>query len=361
MHISELLSPCLLIEPRTVERNIAEMVRMAGSPGRLRPHCKTHKLREIIAMELAHDITKHKCATLAEAEMLASCGVNDILLAYNLVGPNIARVVRLLEHYPDLQFACAADHPAPIAALSQAVHAANKTVDVLLDLDVGQHRTGIAPGSAALELYQLIAASPGLKPGGLHVYDGHNHQPEVAERRAAVQQIWRAVLPFRDLLRAYQLPVPRITAGGTPTFPIFAEIDDPAIELSPGTIVLHDAGYARHYPDLHFTPAARLMTRVISRPTANRLTLDLGHKAVAADPPAGQRLTFPALPDAKAVIHNEEHLVLETPEAARFQPGDILFAWPTHICPTCALHKEVYAVDGEKVIATWQLASRDRV
>ena len=138
-------------------------------------------------------------------------------------------------------------------------------------------------------------------------------------------------------------------------------MNDSTLELSPGTIVLHDAGYARHYPDLKFTPAARLMTRVISRPAANRMTLDLGHKAIAADPPAGQRMTFPALPDAIAVMHNEEHLVLETAEAERFQPGDILFAWPTHICPTCALHKEVYAVEDEQVIGTWQLASRDRV
>jgi D-serine deaminase-like pyridoxal phosphate-dependent protein len=361
MQVAELLSPCLLIEPHLVKQNIAEMVRIAGSATRLRPHCKTHKLREVIAMELAQGITKHKCATLAEAEMLAACGVTDILLAYNVVGPNIARVVRLLERYPAVKFACTADHPAPIAALAEALRAANQTAAVLLDVDVGQHRTGVMPGPAAVELYRLLATTPGIQPGGLHVYDGHNHQSNLAERRAAVELLWQSVKAFQATLLAEGLPVPRITAGGTPTFPIFAELQDAVLELSPGTIVLHDAGYARHFPDLAFTPAARLMTRVISRPAPNRITLDLGHKAVAADPPAGQRLFFPALPDAKAILHNEEHLVLETAAAEEYQPGDRLFALPTHICPTCALHKEVYAVEGEQVLGTWQLASRDRV
>ena len=104
-----------------------------------------------------------------------------------------------------------------------------------------------------------------------------------------------------------------------------------------------------------------LLTRVISRPGNGRLTLDLGHKAVAGDPPAGKRVIFPALPEAKAVIHSEEHIVLETPEAERFQPGDALLAIPVHICPTCALHKEVYAVEGDRVVGVWQVASRDRV
>src|SRR4029453_140978 len=102
----------------------------------------------------------------------------------------------------------------------------------------------------------------------------------------------------------------------------------PAIELSPGTIVFHDWGYGESFPDLAFTPAALMLTRVISRPTADRVTLDLGYKAGASDPPAGNRVLFPDLPDAKAVLQNEEHLVLETAQAHRFQPGDELWAIP---------------------------------
>jgi D-serine deaminase-like pyridoxal phosphate-dependent protein len=150
-------------------------------------------------------------------------------------------------------------------------------------------------------------------------------------------------------------------AGGTGSFPIFAELDDPVIELSPGTLLFHDWGYSQTFPDLHFTPAAAVLTRVVSRPTSDRVTFDLGYKAVASDPPAGNRLMFPELPDAKAVLQNEEHLVIETTEANRFQPGDELLAIPRHICPTCALHKEAYVVENERVVGKWTVAARDRV
>jgi D-serine deaminase-like pyridoxal phosphate-dependent protein len=361
MHYQELLSPSLLVYPKIIERNIEAMIRVAGSPERLRPHCKTHKMREVIAMQLQRGITKHKCATLAEAEMLAECGVKDILLAYNVVGPNIARVVRLLQRWPDVHFACTGDHPAPVAALGAAVASIGKTVDVLLDIDVGMHRTGITPGPQAIELYRSFTKTPGIRPGGLHAYDGHNHQHDLGERRTAAQEVWRIASSFRDELVRHDLPVPRIVMGGTPTFPCLAEINDPAVELSPGTVLLHDAGYGTNYPDLPFEPAAKVLTRVISRPGPNRLTLDVGHKAIAGDPPAGRRVFFPDLPEAKAIMHNEEHLVLETPEADRYQPGDALLAIPIHICPTCALHKEAYAIDGDQVIGTWRVASRDRV
>jgi D-serine deaminase-like pyridoxal phosphate-dependent protein len=137
-------------------------------------------------------------------------------------------------------------------------------------------------------------------------------------------------------------------------------MDTQGLELSPGTCVFHDAGYGDIFPDLEFAPAALLFTRVISRPAADRLTLDLGYKAVAADPPKGARLRFPDLPDAKEVLHNEEHLVLATPEASRFTPGDELLAIPRHVCPTTALHKEVYVVSGGKVSERWPVEARDR-
>jgi D-serine deaminase-like pyridoxal phosphate-dependent protein len=358
---SDILSPGLVIFRDLVENNLDEMVRIAGLPARLRPHCKTHKMREIVQMQLDRGITRHKCATIAEAEMLAEAGVKDIFLAYNPVGPNIRRVAQFVERYADVKFAVTADHPGPLAALGDALVSAGKSVSVLLDIDCGQHRTGIPAGPAARDLYRRIADTKGLIPGGFHLYDGHNHQTDVAERREAVLAAWNPAAALRDELVAAGLPVPRIVAGGTGSFPIFAAIDDPAIELSPGTIVFNDWGYSQMFPDLRFTPAALLLTRVVSRPTANRVTLDLGYKAVASDPPAGNRVIFLDLPAAKAVLQNEEHLVIETDQAGRFQPGDELWAMPRHICPTCALHKQVYVVAGGKVIGTWQVAARDRV
>src|ERR1043165_1292527 len=138
-----ILSPGLIVFRDLVEKNLDEMVRVAGSPIRLRPHCKTHKMKEITQMELARGIAKHKCATIAEAEMLADAGAKDIFLAYNPVGPNIGRVVKFVEKYTAVQFAVTADHPGPVAALGDALASAGQAVSVLVDIDCGQHRTGL--------------------------------------------------------------------------------------------------------------------------------------------------------------------------------------------------------------------------
>jgi D-serine deaminase-like pyridoxal phosphate-dependent protein len=314
-----------------------------------------------VRLEAEAGVSKHKCATLAEAEMLASCGATDVLLAYNVVGPNCGRMARLARAYPACRFAVTADHPAAADALSKALAAEGQAVDVLIDLDVGQHRTGVAPGPEAVALYERVARSPGLRPGGLHVYDGHNHQPGFVERQAAALRALEPVLALRDALLK-DTPVPRLVLGGTPTFPIYAKLDLPELELTPGTCVLHDHGYSAKFADLSgFTPAALVLTRVISRPTGTRVTLDLGTKAVASDPPAGGRCVLLDVPDYVPVLQNEEHFVIETPAADRFSPGDAVLAVPTHVCPTCALHQYAYVVEGGRVAEKWPIAARDRV
>jgi D-serine deaminase-like pyridoxal phosphate-dependent protein len=292
--------------------------------------------------------------------MLADAGVKDIFLAYNIVGANIARVVAFTQKYPDVQFLVTADHPTPIAQLGEALHRAGQSVGVLLDLDVGQHRTGVPAGPRAVELYQLLARTPGLTPAGLHVYDGHQHQKSRAEREAAINAEWGRVIELRDTLKNLGLPVPRMVCGGTGSFPVYATKTEAEIELSPGTCVFHDAGYTETFPDLVFPPAVLLLTRVISRPTDDRVTFDLGYKAVASDPPAGRRLTLPDLPDGEQVLQNEEHLVVKTSEAGRFQPGDEILAVPRHVCPTIALHRAVYVVSGGQAIDQWAVVARDR-
>ena len=359
---SSVYSPALLFFKDLIRRNLAVAIEIAGGPQRLRPHVKTHKTREIVYLELQAGVTKHKCATLAEAEMLASCGAPDVFLAYNLVGPNCERMARLVRTYPQTRFAVQTDYPDAARSLSEAMHKAGQTVEVLLDLDVGQHRTGIAPGDEALALYELIARLPGLRPGGLHVYDGHNHQESFEERQAAVRRLLEPVLVLRDALEKKGLPVPRLVCGGTPTFPVFARMDLPGLECAPGTCFLHDHGYGSKFTDMSgFTPAALLLTRVISRPTATRITFDLGYKAVASDPPAGKRLVLLDVPDYQAVLQNEEHLVVETPAAGRFKPGDEVFAMPTHICPTCAMHRHAHVVEGGRVTGKWEIVARDRI
>jgi D-threonine aldolase len=354
-------SPALLFYPALIRQNLRRAVEIAGGSDRLRPHVKTHKTREIVRLWLDLGVRKHKCATLAEAEMLAECGVPDVLIAYPLVGPNAGRLAGIVERFPGTQFATLADDPDAVRSLSAAVAARKQTVSFLLDVDVGQHRTGIALGPATAELYRSFATLPGLTPGGLHVYDGHNRQEDPGERTAAVDALLGPVLEFRAALEKNGLPVPRLVLGGTPTFPIHARRTEPGIECSPGTMVLHDVNYGSRFPDVNgFTFAAIVFTRVVSRPTPTRITLDLGTKAVAADSPAGQRCRVLDVPDAVAVAHNEEHLVIETPAAARFRPGDGLYAIPAHVCPTVALYPRALTVEDGRVNGKWEISARDR-
>jgi D-serine deaminase-like pyridoxal phosphate-dependent protein len=240
---------------------------------------------------------------------------------------------------------------------------AGLTVGGLMDLDVGQHRTGIPIGDGAAALYELAGKLPGLRPNGFQLYDGHNNQPDRAEREAAVRAFIAPVLDLRAAVEKRGVPVPRLVCGGTPSFPVYAHMTDiPGIECSPGTFVLHDAGYGPKYADLAgITPAAVLITRVISRPTPDRVTLDLGNKAVAADPLLANRVTLLDFPEYKVVGHNEEHLIVETPAAANYKPGDVVYALPGHICPTVALHRDLLVAEGGKVTGRWTVASRDRV
>ncbi len=162
--------------------------------------------------------------------------------------------------------------------------------------------------------------------------------------------------PLIDRLEEAGLPVPELLCGGTPSFSIYADFTDPRVKLSPGTCTLHDVGYGSKCPDLDFDVAAAVATRVVSNAVPGQLTLDVGHKAIAADPPAGKRVFFPELPDASAIIHNEEHLTVTTEQADRFAVGDLLMALPIHVCPTVALHEFAFVIEDGRVTDHWPIA-----
>jgi D-serine deaminase-like pyridoxal phosphate-dependent protein len=333
------------------------MIRYAGGTARLRPHVKTHKMAEVIRAQLEAGITKFKCATLAEAEMVAQCGGADILVAYQLLGPKVARLAALEKTFPHTNFSTIADDELAIRDLSAGMTAASVEVEVLLDIDTGMRRTGIAPGPRAAELYRLIDQLPGITAGGFHVYDGQHRERDLLARTAACEAAFAPVEAFRRELEQSGLLVPRIVAGGTPTFPIHARHEDR--ECSPGTCVFWDASYAGKFPDLDFLHAAVMLTRVVSKPAAGRLCLDLGYKAIASDNP-DPRVVLLDLPDAKTVVHNEEHLAIESPQADRFKVGDVLYGIPFHVCPTCALHREAIVVENHHAASRWPVAARDR-
>ena len=354
---ADIPSPALLILWDRVEENLRRMIALTPDPASLRPHLKTHKLPRIVSRLAALGVTKAKCATIAESEMAAAAGATDILLASQLVGPAISRFLNLSDKFPGVRFSTIADNESSIRQLNAAASTHGRNIHVFLDIDSGQHRTGIAPGPDAAALYHLIASLPGLTPAGLHAYDGHLHQSDPAERAAACHAAFAPVAALRDSLISDGLPVPVIVAGGSPTFPFHAP--RPNVESSPGTCVLWDAGYSRKLPDLDFLHAAILLCRVISKPAPNLLCLDLGHKAVASEMPH-PRVIFPALPDAVPVMHNEEHLVLESPLASNFPIGTALAGIPWHVCPTVALHDFVHIVHQGSATETLTVTARTR-
>ena len=314
-NLTDVPSPALLVYPDRAEQNIRRAIEIAGDARRLRPHLKTSKLPEVVRMHLDQGVSRFKVATIAEAEMAARAGAIDVLLAYQPVGPNVTRFVRLVQAFPAVRFSAVVDDDATMAALGTAALGAGVVLDLFLDLDGGMHRTGIAPGPRAVDLYRALSSTPGLRAAGLHMYDGHVRATDLDERRRASDDAFAHVRAMREALTAAGLAVPSVVVGGTPTFPIHARRPDD-VECSPGTTVFWDAGYATSLPDLPFVPAIVLLTRVVSRPTANRLCLDLGHKAVASENPH-PRVTLFGLEDAAAVGHSEEHLVLETDRAGR--------------------------------------------
>ncbi len=355
---SEIASPALLLFSEAIDRNIARMIEMAGGAARLRPHVKTHKLEPLVRRQIAAGITKFKAATIAEAEMCAQAGADDVLLAYPPAGPTGQRLCGLMSAYPKTHFSIIADSAPAIRGLSVSARAAGVTIDVYLDLDVGMGRTGTLPGTKAVELYRLIAESPSLRAAGLHAYDGHIHEPEISARREQCDAAFAPVIELRKQLEMSDLEVPALIAGGSPTFPFHAGYADR--ECSPGTTVLWDFSYAEKFADMPFEIAAVLLTRVVSKPAMNRLTLDLGHKAVAAENPLAIRARIAEIPDAQLVMQSEEHLVIESAMAKEFPIGQPLHALPKHVCPTVALYSEGVLVEDGMATERWTISARAR-
>ncbi len=356
---AEIDTPALVVYPDRIAQNVRQMTAIAGAPERLWPHVKTHKMSAIVRLQIQQSIRQFKCATLDEAAMVANAGADAVLLAHQPVGPKINKLVELARGFPKVRFLTVVDHPESakqIAAANAALQAERiPPIRLLLDLDIGMGRTGIAPGPAAVEIYRWIASLPGAVAAGLHAYDGHIHDRDPLERQGAVEPAIAPALALRDQLVREGLPVEYFIAGGTPTFPIHARHADR--QLSPGTCVLWDAGYAEQFPDLPFVPAAVVMSRVVSKPCAGHITLDLGHKSVAADA-ADPRVVWFDLPDARTALHNEEHWTIATSAADRLKIGDILYGIPRHICPTCALYPQAIVAEAGRATATWPIDGR---
>ncbi len=360
--LEKIASPALLFDKSAIESNLDRMIEIVdGEASRLRPHAKTHKCAEILAIQLERGITKVKCATIAEAELAAQIGSDDVLLSYPAIGPTAERLYDLAERYEKTSFSTLVDSAEGLADLK---HGSPLTLGVYLDLDVGMSRTGIAGGPAAIDLINNLRRVDCLDWRGIHAYDGHIHDSGLNQRRDAFDTALESLSSFLHSLDELGIPVPSIVSGGSPTFALHAEAAAHSQlnwECSPGTTVLWDAGYAERYPELDFTCAAFLLCRVVSHPGENQICLDLGHKAVSAENPITNRVRFPGLAAHSFVSQSEEHLVLKFCLGERPAIGTTILGVPYHVCPTVALYERACLVqEGPATSETWKIAARDR-
>jgi D-serine deaminase-like pyridoxal phosphate-dependent protein len=355
--VENLDSPALVVYPQRVKQNISMLISIIDDVARLRPHVKTYKNKNVTLLMLEAGISKFKCATIAEAEMLAMCNAPDILLAYQPVGPKLTRFIQLILSYPNTNFSCLVDNVPAATEISDAAIANKIQIPVFIDLNIGQNRTGISPQNA-LQLYVDCDILPGAIPVGLHAYDGHLHDEDFEVRTERCSTCFEPVTKLQSDLEQIGYPEPIIIAGGSPTFPIHAKRK--AIECSPGTFVYWDRGYQTILKEQPFLTAVLVICRIISLPDETKICLDLGHKSVSAENEIGKRVYFLNAPELVMISQSEEHLVADAGKDHKYKIGDVLYGLPYHVCPTVALYERIITIEKNKVIGEWKNIARDR-
>ena len=353
----QIISPALIYYRDAIVENMMRTIQLAGGADRLWYHVKTHKTRELVKMQRDMGITHFMAATIAEAEMAASAGAEHVLVACALVGPNAERFVALSKGMPETRFWALGDDAAALRRLSDAAKAGGISIPVLVDVNVGQDRTGV-PLQQVPAFFESCSGLPNLQLCGMHCYDGHNHQIDVNERQRAVDEMDCAIEAVRQEVLRRGFPCGTVIVGGTPSFPCHAKACD--YFLSPGTSFVMDARYGREAPDLGLWEAGAILTRVVSHPASNTFTLDLGSKGISCDQPIRGELVGV---QAEALFQSEEHWLWkmkEGCEADRPAIGDVLFVIPSHICPSTVLYDQILAAEGGRIVEQWEIVARKR-
>lgn len=344
-------TPSLVIDLDAMDRNLARMAAFAAGHGlRLRPHAKMHKSAELAQLQMAHGAAGVCVQKIDEALALAHAGVRDIYISNEVIDPS--KLLRLAQAVRDLptRFSIAVDSALGVQRLAQALHAAGVSasacLDVLVEIDVGQGRCGIAPGVPAIALAQAIAAQPALRFAGLQAYHGGaQHRRPAAERAAAMAEATHAVQATCEALNAAGIDVPLVTGAGTGTFVIEAASGIWG-ELQAGSYLFMDADYAANEADPRtpaFEHALFVKSQVMSRCDGHAVC-DAGHKSHAID--SGMPGVW--FPDGLAYTSGgDEHGVLH---AVANQPlpglGEVVWLVPGHCDPTVNLHDLMVGVRG---------------
>jgi D-serine deaminase-like pyridoxal phosphate-dependent protein len=361
-------TPALLIDLDAFERNLKRMADFARSAGvRLRPHAKTHKSPDIAARQIALGAVGVCCQKVSEAEAMVAGGIGDVLVSNEVAGAQ--KLDRLAALAGKARIAVCTDDIANVAEIEAAAAKAGVRIGVLVEIDVGGRRCGVAPGAPAVRIAEAIAASPHLRFGGLQAYHGSaQHVREAAERR---ERIAGAVACVEETLRGLKvagLAAETVGGGGTGTYEHEAA-SRVYNELQTGSYVFMDADYARNKrsdgrPFDAYEHALFVYATVMSTPAPERAVVDAGHKSLAVD--SGMPLPW-KLPGAVYHRPSDEHGILDlTACAARPKRGDKVLLVPGHCDPTVNLHDWYVGIRGfggaeARVECLWPVAARGAV
>ncbi len=323
----------------------------AAGPCKLRPHFKAHKTPEIARRQLAAGAcTGLTCATVSEAEVAAGF-CDDLLIANEVVGPWKADRVAALA--ASVRISVAVDSVTGLEEIAAAASRAGVVVGVLVDLNVGHGRCGVAPGDEALALARVVARTHSVELGGLMGYEGHL-QPvrNRAERESRTREAMQHLVATAGLLRASGLRCDVVSAGGTGTYDISAKVEG-ITEIQAGSYALMDTDYAGM--GVPFEHAFSVLGTVISRPAPDRCVADCGHKSTTKDHghPAVRGIA-----GASVTSLNDEHATISLPPDATINIGDRLQLLPSHTDPTINLHDVFYAMEDDRVLDLWPITAR---
>jgi D-serine deaminase-like pyridoxal phosphate-dependent protein len=356
----EIDTPAYLVYEDMVHHNIREVLRVCGSAEKVVPHVKTHKSAEVLKLQIAAGMNSYKCATLREAELLAEHGVSEIIIAYPMAHPaKLKRLVTLLKLYPEIEFKAIASAPGHLTALSEVAQTAGVELGVYVDLDTGMHRTGVQPGQEAGGFYSSIAATPGLKALGAHVFDGHTlYKPPIEERTALVDKSIEYMHDLWDRAAKQGIDVVDNIAGGSWSFHLY--LKEERLRVSPGTWVYWDSRNAT-MSELPFKVAAVVLSQVIDAdPDRDTVTLDAGSKSVSPDQPVEHRFKVVGHPNAVLTAQSEEHGVVAL-NGEKLEVGEMVLVAPGHACTTMVKFPHALVVDGNgDVVGRYGHQARDR-
>jgi D-serine deaminase-like pyridoxal phosphate-dependent protein len=361
--LAEVETPALIIDLDAFETNLRLMQEsIADFAGQLRPHAKTHKCPAIALAQIAHGAVGVCCQKVSEAEALVDGGVCDVLISNQVVGA--AKMARVAALAGRARLSICVDDPEQIAALDEAMDRASDdaaaTLDVLVEIDVGAKRCGVAPGQPAVRLAELIGKTQHLHFAGLQAYHGSaQHRRSVEERRAAIKSAAELAAYTRDLLHAAGIDCPKITGGGTGSY-LFEAGSSVYDELQAGSYIFMDADYAANeWADSGQPPFQHSLfvwTTVMSRMPGVRAVVDAGLKSSSVDsglPKLADKTTTAVYTGA-----SDEHGVITLNGAADFPLGHKLKLIPGHCDPTVNMHDNFVCIRNGRVEAIWPITAR---